>query len=143
MFVELMPLLAGRTVMITVAREDEKTLRVNVLPTKSGDGENPALTTPLSYTGTPEELDAELGPELAGYVECHRVLGSTLAEVKAEMDAAAKAAQEEARKKSEERKKKAEKPADKPAEPVPSTVPTPPAPPATASLFGDSQPTAS
>jgi len=31
-FVELMPLLAGRTVMITVAREDEKTLRVNVIP---------------------------------------------------------------------------------------------------------------
>ena len=37
MFVELMPLLAGRTVMITVAREDNKTLRVNVIPTtKSG-----------------------------------------------------------------------------------------------------------
>ena len=139
MFVELMPLLAGRTVMITVAREGEKTLRVNVLPTKSGDGENPALTTPLSYTGTPEELDAELGRELAGYVECHRALGSTLAAAKADMDAAAKAAQEEARKKSEERKKKAEKPTDKPAEPEPSTVPTAPAPQATASLFEDSQ----
>lgn len=31
MFVELMPMLAGRTVMITVAREDDKTLRVNVI----------------------------------------------------------------------------------------------------------------
>jgi PRTRC genetic system protein E len=143
MFVELMPLLAGRTVMITVAREDDKTLRVNVLPTKSGDSENPALATPLSYTGTPEELDAELGRELAGYVECHRALGSTLAAAKAEMEAAAKAAQEEARKKAEERKKKAEKPTDKPADPVPSTVPTAPTPPATASLFGDSQPAAS
>jgi len=143
MFVELMPLLAGRTVMITVAREDEKTLRVNVLPTKSGDGENPALTTPLSYTGTPEELDAELGRELAGYVECHRALSSTLAAAKAEMDAAAKAAQEEAKKKAEERKKKSEKPTDKPVDPVPSIVPTSPAPAATASLFGDSQPTAS
>ena len=29
MFVELMPLLAGRTVMITVAREDDKTLGMN------------------------------------------------------------------------------------------------------------------
>ena len=143
MFVELMPLLADRTVMITVAREGEKTMRVNVLPTKSGDGENPALTTPLSYTGTPEELDAELGRELAGYVECHRALGSTLAAAKAEMDAAAKAAQEEAKKKAEERKKKSEKPTDKPGDPVPSTVPTSPAPAATASLFGDSQPTAS
>jgi PRTRC genetic system protein E len=143
MFVELMPLRAGRTVMITVAREGEKILRVNVLPTKSGDGENPALTMPLSYTGTPEELDAELGRELAGYVECHRALGSTLAAAKAEMDAAAKAAQEEAIKKSEERKKKAEKPKDKPAEPHPTMVPTAPPPQATASLFGDSQPVAS
>jgi PRTRC genetic system protein E len=143
MFVELMPLLAGRTAMITVAREDEKTLRVNVLPTISGDGENPALTMLLSYTGTAEELGTELGRELASYVECHSALGSTLAEVKAEMDAAAKAAQEEARKRSEKRKKRAEKPADKPAEPVPSRVPTAPAPLATASLFGDTQPTAS
>ena len=30
MFVELMPLLAGRTVLITVAKLDDKTLRVNV-----------------------------------------------------------------------------------------------------------------
>ena len=73
MFVELMPLLAGRTVMITVAREDEKTLRVNVIPAarKLKEDENPALSTPLSYTGTPEELDAELGKHLASYVECH------------------------------------------------------------------------
>ena len=32
MFVELMPLLAGRTVLITVAKVDDKTLRVNVIP---------------------------------------------------------------------------------------------------------------
>ena len=106
MFVELMPLLAGRTVMITVVREDEKMLRVNVIPKKVKEDENPALTTPLSYTGTPEELDAELGKHLANYVECHTQLGSTLAQAKAEMEAAAKAAQEEARKKSAERNKK-------------------------------------
>ena len=47
MFVELMPMLAGRTVMITVAREDDKTLRVNVIPKKVKDDENPALTTPF------------------------------------------------------------------------------------------------
>ena len=138
MFVELMPLLAGRTVMITVARTDDKTLRVNVIPTtKSGENENPALTTPLSYTGTPEELDAELAKQLASYVECHRELGSTLAQAKAEMDAAAKAAQEEARKKAEERRKK---PAENPAGPVPA--PTAPQPAAAASLFADTQPAA-
>ena len=99
MFIELMPLVAGRTVMITLAREDENTLRVNVIPTtKSGSAENPALTTPLSYMGTAEGLDAELGRQLAGYVECHRALGSTLASAKAEMEAAAKGAREEVRK---------------------------------------------
>jgi len=68
--------------------------------------ENRALTRPLSYTGTAEELDAELGHELAGCVKCHQGLGSTLAAARAEMDAAAKAVREEARKKAEERKKK-------------------------------------
>ena len=106
MFVELMPLLAGRTVLITVAREDEKTVRVCVIPKKIKEDDHPALTTPLSYTGTPAELDAELGKHLASYVECHTQLGSTLAQAKAEMEAAAKAAQEEARKKAAERNKK-------------------------------------
>jgi len=106
MFVELMPLLAGRTVLITVARENEKTVRVCVIPKKVKEDDHPALTTPLSYTGTPEELDAELGKHLASYVECHTQLGSTLAQAKAEMEAAAKAAQEEARKKAAERNKK-------------------------------------
>ncbi len=140
MFVELTPLLAGRTVMITVARLDDKTLRVNVIPTtKSGENENPALTTPLSYTGTPEELDGELAKHLTSYVECHQKLGSLLAQAKAEMDAAAKAAQEEARKKAEERRKKAaDKPADNSAAVVPE--PTAPQPVATASLFVDTQP---
>ena len=32
MFVELMPLLAGRTVLIAVAKVDDKTLRVNLIP---------------------------------------------------------------------------------------------------------------
>jgi PRTRC genetic system protein E len=96
----------------------------------SGENENPVLTPALSCTGTPEELDAELGRELAGYVECHQALGRTLAAAKAELDAAAKTAQEEAGQKAEERKRKPEKPTDKPAAPA-------------ANLFGDSQPTAS
>ncbi len=98
MFVELMPLLAGRTVLITVAKVDEKTLRVNVIPHGKAD-DNPALSTPLTYTGPPEELDAELGKHLAGYVQTHQQTASTLAEAKATMEAAAKAAQEEAKRK--------------------------------------------
>jgi len=102
-------------------------------------GENPALTTPLTYTGSPEELDNELGKHLASYTQVHQQTASTLAEAKATMEAAAKAAQEEARKKAEERRKKA---ADKSAENPASPAPTPLAaqPTANASLFGDTQP---
>ena len=141
MFGELMPLLAGRTVMITVARENDKMLRVNVIPKKVREDENPALTTPLSYTGTPEELDAELGKHLATYVECHAQLGSTLAQAKAEMEAAAKTAQEEARKKAAERGKKG---TEKPATGGNSVGMAPGTPPrvATMTLFEGSQPTA-
>ena len=108
MFVELMPLLAGRTVLITVAKVDDKTLRVNVIPHGKAD-DNPALSTPLTYTGPPEELDAELGRHLAGYVQTHQQTASTLAEAKATMEAAAKVAQDEAKRKAEERKKAAQK----------------------------------
>lgn len=113
MFAELMPLLAGRTVLITVAKVDDKTLRVNVIPAQAKADENPALTTPLTYTGSPEELDAELGKHLAGYVQTHQQTASTLAEAKVTMEAAAKAAQEEAKQKAEERRKAAHKPLDK------------------------------
>jgi PRTRC genetic system protein E len=93
MFVELMPMLKERTLLITVARLEEK-VKVNVIPTKAKEGEEQALTTPLSYTGSPEELDAELGKHLASYVDSHVQLGSTLAEARAEMDAAAKTARQ-------------------------------------------------
>jgi PRTRC genetic system protein E len=96
LFVELMPLLKQRTLLITVARIDEK-LKVNVIPAKAKEGEAAALTTPLSYAGSPEELDKELGQQLASYVDSHLALGSTLAEAKAEMDSAAKAARQKAK----------------------------------------------
>ena len=112
MFVELMPLLAGRTVLITVANVDDKTLRVNIIPHGKAD-DNPALSTPLTCTGSPEELDAELGKHLAGYVQTHQQTASTLAEAKATLEAAAKAAQEEAKRKAEERKKATQKLPDK------------------------------
>jgi len=92
-FVELMPLLKERTLLITVARVDEK-VKVNVIPAKVKEGEDHSLTTPLSLTGSAEVLDSELGRHLAGYVDSHLALGSTLAEAKAEMDAAAKAARQ-------------------------------------------------
>jgi len=107
-FVELMQILADRTVMITVARLNDDAIRVNVIPQRTGETENAALATPFSITGTPAELDAELSIHLLGYVESHRQLRTSLAEAKSQMDAAAKAAQEEAKRKTAERKKKPE-----------------------------------
>src|ERR1022692_2650868 len=123
MFVELMPLLAGRTVLITVAKVNDKTLRVNVIPALAKADDNPALSTPLTYTGSPEELDAELGKHLAGYVQTHQQTASTLAEAKATLEAAAKAAQEEAR-----RKKATVKSPTTAAEPAPASSTASPTP---------------
>ena len=108
MFVELMPLLGERTVMITVSRVNHNSIRVNFIPSRKKEGENGALATPLSVSGTPEELDRELGSNLASYVEENLRLQSTLTQAKAEMEAAAKAARDQARAKSSPNAKKPE-----------------------------------
>src|ERR1700716_4681031 len=65
-----------------------------MIPAKVKEGEDQALTTTLSFTGSTEELDSELGRHLASYVDSHLALGSTLADAKAEMDSAPKAARQ-------------------------------------------------
>ena len=99
MFVELMPLLAGRVVCIMASRLDDQIMRVILLPKPAKEGENPAFSTPLCFTGTPQELDANFSQQLTTYANCHASLGSTLAEAVAQMEAAAKAAREEAKRK--------------------------------------------
>jgi len=100
MFQELMPLLAQRVVMLTATRINPDLICVNVIPQrlKSGDENNEALTTPLSLTGTPRELDEELPKQLLEFVQSHLELSSTLKSAKEEMEAAAKAAREASRK---------------------------------------------
>ena len=100
MFIELMPLLGERTVMITVSRVNQNSIRVNFIPSRKKEDENAVLATPLSFSGTPEELDRELGKSLAPYVEENLQLQSTLTEAKAEMEAAAKTARDQAKAKS-------------------------------------------
>jgi PRTRC genetic system protein E len=139
MFTELMPLLAGRTVLITVARESDTTIRATVIPKRTSENEDAALSTPLSFVGMPEELDRDFAKELAAYVDTHQQLGSTLAQAKATMEAAAKAAQEEAKRKTEERRKA--KSSNSAAAPVASSQPvssasSDPTPAAASNLFG-------
>ena len=107
MFQQLIPLLRHRSVLLTVTSLEEDQIRVNVLPKKLADGENAALTTPMSFTGTAAELDAQLPDAIVSFVASHLELKNTLGRAKEEMAAAAKAAQDEARNKSKAAKKAA------------------------------------
>jgi PRTRC genetic system protein E len=135
MFKELVPLLRHRSVLFTVAHIDEDQLRVNIIPKKTSDSENNALTTPMSFTGTAEELDAQLPDAIVSFVGSHLELKNTLVRAKEEMDAAAKAAQEEARNKTKNSKKPATD-TNKKNEPVANEEPkNEPEPPRMPSLF--------
>jgi PRTRC genetic system protein E len=101
MFQELMPLLAQRILLLTLSRVSDEKISVNIIPKplkldRQDDGA--ALTTPLSVTGTPKELDEQLPRQLVEFVETHLGLSSTLKIAKEQMEAAAKAAREAARK---------------------------------------------
>jgi PRTRC genetic system protein E len=102
MFQELMPLLVQRTLIVTLSRVSDEQISVNIIPKplkfdqQNNDGA--ALTTPLSVTGTPKELDEQLPRQLVEFVETHLELSSTLKSAKEQMEAAAKAAREAARK---------------------------------------------
>ena len=100
MFKELVPILRNRAVLMTATALDDDQIRVNVVPKKMKDGYHDALTTPLSVTGTAEELDAQLAATLVGFVASHLQMKNALEKAKCEMDAATKAAQAEARAKS-------------------------------------------
>ena len=100
MFTELMPLLRKCRLIFTMSLVEGDTIRATVLPQKSCETEDNAVTTPLAITGTAEELDRDLPQQLVEFVGAHLQLQSTLASAKAEMEAAAKAAREDSRKKS-------------------------------------------
>ena len=137
MFKELAPFLRQRAVLLTVTHLEEDQIRVNIIPQKLKDGDNNALTTPLSVTGTAEELDRELPATIVDFVAAHLQLKNTLDKAKAEMDEAARTAQAEAWSKAKTLVKK------DPAKPTVAATaetakPTPKAEPAkTASLFGE------
>jgi len=67
MFKELLPLLEGRTMILTAAKIGDA-LTVTIYPKRNGErDENPVGNTPLCVTGTAEELDHELPGLIAGY----------------------------------------------------------------------------
>jgi PRTRC genetic system protein E len=100
MFVELMPILKNRPVMLTVALVNDQAVRINVIPKrlKDGDSGDDALTTPLTMTGTPEELDREFATQLVGFTGSFVKLGSNLSEIEAAHATAVKAVEAERKK---------------------------------------------
>src|SRR5271170_6804086 len=101
MFQELMPLLPQRMVIITLSRVTDDEMCINIIPKplKSDQhNDDAALTTPLSVTGTPTELDEQLPRQLVEFVEAHLGLSSTLKSAKEQMESVAKAAREAAKK---------------------------------------------
>ena len=96
MFRELMPLLKERTVMMTLSRIDDTTIRVCVIPKRlKEDGKETrqenALCAPLAVTGTVDDLDREFGDQLSRYTSSVVTLGANFAEIEATHEAATKA----------------------------------------------------
>jgi PRTRC genetic system protein E len=135
LFTQLLPLLAQRAVLITISQiEEGDRLQVNICPRQLKDGENQALTTPLSACGTATELDNELVAQVASFVAAQVGLHSNLSAIEKELAEAERLAREEAKK-----KQKTVGNGGKKAEPVakPAEAEVKPEPPAaqTLSLF--------
>ena len=130
MFCGLAPMLANRTVIMTVAGGANGCLTVSIIPKKVKDDENDVLTMPLCATGTAEELDRELPRQLREFVEVHAATASNLDRIKEDL-AAAEKAESDARK--EKLKGKKVPPAEKPV-----ILPTP-GPQGMLGLFDDAE----
>lgn len=121
MFKELHPLIQNRPLTITVAAIGDCRIRVNVVPqslesdtrvneklgysqpdkiAKVPESSIAALTTPLSLTGTPEDIDTELARTLSAFAESHVELQKTVEDAKEQIAAAIKDIQERQKNKS-------------------------------------------
>jgi PRTRC genetic system protein E len=141
MFKELAPLLQQRSVVIMVNPLEGETLRVIVMPKRLNESENAALSTPVSVSGTPQELDEQLPSTLTQFVGAHLELKNTLEIAKEEMAQAAKSARQNTKAKTTPKTDSTEASGTKTSEPKPMKTNTKPAepkkaPPATtANLF--------
>jgi PRTRC genetic system protein E len=115
MFSELMPLIERRPITITVAALTQGHIRVNVVPAALAEDSKVnekigysnkdkiaqvpesaihALTTPLSLTGAPDEIDAQLAEQLKAFVDSHLALQQSVDRARGEIAEAVKAVEE-------------------------------------------------
>jgi PRTRC genetic system protein E len=131
MFKELAPLLQHRSVVIMVNPLEGETLRVIVMPKRLNESENAALSTPVSLSGTPQDLDEQLPSTLTQFVGAHLDLKSTLEIAKEEMAQAAKTARQSSKPKTTQKTDSTEASTANTAAAKPAKLP----PPTTANLF--------
>lgn len=109
MFTEIAQLAKHTTLNLIISAEGDN-LRVIVMP-RGKDGENPAISTPLSLVASPEELDREFTTVIGGYTANRTSLQESLDAAKTIMEAAAKEARDKAANKAKPASKSAVKPA--------------------------------
>jgi PRTRC genetic system protein E len=107
MFKELAPLLAKRSLILTVSSVGDERIRVTITPRTTGKDDVKELSQPFAVEGTAEELDTELPNAIVGYTAQHMTLENSLAQVKASMEATLKEVKDEAAKKVADAKKTA------------------------------------
>lgn len=118
LFQGLAPLLANRTVILTVSADGTGQVTLNVIPKKVKDDESDALTTALCITASPEELDRDLPAQLREFTNVHAKTACNIQRIKDELAAAEKAEHEAAdEKRAKKAKGKMVPPASAPAKP--------------------------
>src|SRR5581483_8059371 len=127
MFTELVPLLKVRALTITIAGIEGERIRVNVVPHHRAEDKKvneqisyshknevasvpdeavKALTTPISITGTAEEIDEKFPGILSDYVESHVGLQNSFDRASSEISAAVKAIDERNKTKAKDKQAK-------------------------------------
>jgi PRTRC genetic system protein E len=139
MFKELAPLLAKRSLILTVSSVEDERIRVTITPRPTGKDDVKELSQPFAVEGTAEELDTELPNAIVGYTAQHMTLENSLAHVKASMEATLKEVKDEAAKKVADAKKTAKVGTKTPTVPAKAAEVKAPEPP---SLFDVAAPAA-
>jgi PRTRC genetic system protein E len=129
MFTELLPLLKDRTLMLILTGTGDGTLRVNLIPQRKSDKDNDAaenaFTSPLTITGTAEELDREFATQIAAFRGSLDRLKSNLGEIESAHAAALKTVEEERKKELNSKRKTTGAPVKPAARNESESVPAP------------------
>jgi|SRR5581483_10612551 len=129
MFAELKELLRRRSLTVTISAFENEQIRVNVIPHARPEDKKineqisyshktevasvpeeavKALTTPISITGTAEEIDEKFPELLTNYVDSHNGLQTSFDRASGEISAAVKAIDERNKAKTKDKQAKKE-----------------------------------